>query len=68
MVKRKYISVTEIKPSPPQFAVGTNKIQVTTDLMYIFYAKLGEGATDTYEKIQKAFDNDSPSRAQVFRW
>jgi hypothetical protein len=32
-----------------------------------FCLKLWEGATDTYEKIQKAFGNDSPSRAQVFR-
>jgi hypothetical protein len=29
--------------------------------------KLKMGATDTYIKIQKAFDNDSLSRAQVFR-
>jgi hypothetical protein len=28
---------------------------------------LGEVATDTYKKIQKAFGNDSASRAQVFR-
>jgi hypothetical protein len=28
----------------------------------------GKGATDTYEKIQKAFDNNSVSRAQVFQW
>jgi hypothetical protein len=27
-----------------------------------------EGATDTYEKIQKAFGNDSLSCAQVFQW
>jgi hypothetical protein len=31
-------------------------------------AKLGVGATDTYDNIQKAFGNDSPSLAQVFRW
>jgi hypothetical protein len=30
--------------------------------------KLEDSATDTYEKIQKAFGNDSLSRAQVFRW
>jgi hypothetical protein len=30
--------------------------------------KLGEDATDTYEKIQKAFANYSDSRAQVFQW
>jgi hypothetical protein len=29
--------------------------------------KLGKGATDTYEKVQEAFDNDSVSRALVFR-
>jgi predicted DNA-binding protein YlxM (UPF0122 family) len=33
-----------------------------------FRAKLGESAADTYETIQKAFGNDSLSRAQVFRW
>jgi hypothetical protein len=52
----------------PQFAVGTNKIPVTTDLMYMFCVKLGKGDTDTYEKIQKAFGNDSLTRAQVFLW
>jgi hypothetical protein len=30
-----------------------------------FCVELGEGATDTYDKIQKAFGNDSPSRVQV---
>jgi hypothetical protein len=29
---------------------------------------LAEGATDTYEHIQKAFGNDSLSPAKVFRW
>jgi hypothetical protein len=33
-----------------------------------FCVKLVEDTTDTCEKIQKAFGNDSPSRAQVFRW
>jgi hypothetical protein len=33
-----------------------------------FCVKLGDSATDTYETIQKAFGNDSLSRAQVFRW
>jgi hypothetical protein len=33
-----------------------------------FCVKLEEGATDTNENIQKAFDNDSLSCAQVFRW
>jgi hypothetical protein len=33
-----------------------------------FCIKLGEGATNNYENTQKAFDNDSLSRAQVFRW
>jgi hypothetical protein len=32
-----------------------------------FRLKLGEGITDTYDKIQKSFGNDSLSRAQVFR-
>jgi hypothetical protein len=31
-------------------------------------AKLGEGATDTYENTQKSFGNDSLPRAQAFRW
>jgi hypothetical protein len=33
-----------------------------------FCVRLGEGATDMYGKIQKAFGNDSLSRAQVYRW
>jgi hypothetical protein len=33
-----------------------------------FCVKLGEGGTDTYEKIQKAFGNDSLLRAQVIQW
>jgi hypothetical protein len=33
-----------------------------------FYVQLQEGVTDTCAKIQKAFGNDSESRAQVFRW
>jgi hypothetical protein len=33
-----------------------------------FCVKLGQGATNTYDKIQKAFGNDSVSRAQVFLW
>jgi hypothetical protein len=33
-----------------------------------FCIKLGKGAIDTYIKFQKTSDNDSPSRAQVFRW
>jgi hypothetical protein len=33
-----------------------------------FCIRLGEGATDTYGKIQKTFGNDSASPAQVFRW
>jgi hypothetical protein len=37
-------------------------------LCHKFCVKLGEGATDTYEKIRKVFANDSLSRAQVFRW
>jgi transposase len=32
-----------------------------------FCVKLGKGATDTHEKIHKAFGNDS-SCVQVFRW
>jgi hypothetical protein len=34
----------------------------------MFCVKLGEDATDINEKIQKAFGNGSPSRAQLFRW
>jgi hypothetical protein len=30
--------------------------------------RLEEGSTDTYEKIKKAFGNDSVSRAQVLLW
>jgi hypothetical protein len=30
--------------------------------------KVGEGATDTYKMIQKAFGNDSLSRAKILRW
>jgi hypothetical protein len=33
-----------------------------------FCVKLGEGATNTYEKIQKVFGNDSGSCAQVLWW
>jgi hypothetical protein len=31
-----------------------------------FYVKLGKGVTDTYERIQEVFGNDSVSHAQVF--
>jgi hypothetical protein len=31
-----------------------------------FCVKLGDGATDTYEKIHKAFGNDSVLLAQIF--
>jgi hypothetical protein len=33
-----------------------------------FCIKLREGTTNNYEKIQKAFGNDSLSLTQVFRW
>jgi hypothetical protein len=33
-----------------------------------FCVKVGEGATDTYGKIEKAFGNDSVSHTQVFWW
>jgi hypothetical protein len=33
-----------------------------------FFVRLGQGATDTYEKTQKAFANDYLSLAQIFRW
>ena len=33
-----------------------------------FCVKLGESATMTYEKLQRAFGEHSLSRAQVFRW
>jgi hypothetical protein len=32
------------------------------------FIRLGEGTTNTYEKIQKAFGNYSLSRAQIFCW
>jgi hypothetical protein len=33
-----------------------------------FCVKLGDGTSDTYEKIQNAYGNYSVSRAQVFQW
>jgi hypothetical protein len=33
-----------------------------------FCVELGEGVTDTYEKVWKAFGNYSVPRTQVFRW
>jgi hypothetical protein len=33
-----------------------------------FCVKRGEGAADTYRKIQKVFSNDSVSCAEVFWW
>ena len=33
-----------------------------------FFVKLGESATDTYEKLQRAYGEHSLSRAHVFRW
>ena len=33
-----------------------------------FCAKLGESAIVTYEKLQRAYGEHSPSREQVFRW
>ena len=33
-----------------------------------FCVKLGESATVTYEKLQRAYGENSLSRAQVFRW
>jgi len=33
-----------------------------------FCVKLGESATVTYEKLQRAYAEHSLSRAQVFRW
>ena len=33
-----------------------------------FCGKLGESATVTYEKLQRAYGEHSLSRAQVFRW
>jgi len=33
-----------------------------------FCLKLGESATVTYEKLQRAYGEHSLSRAQVFRW
>jgi len=33
-----------------------------------FYVKLGESATVTIEKLQRAYGEHSLSRAQVFRW
>ena len=33
-----------------------------------FCVKLGESATVTYKKLQRAYGKHSLSRAQVFRW
>jgi hypothetical protein len=33
-----------------------------------FCVKLGESATVTYEKLQRAYGENSLSRTQVFRW
>jgi len=33
-----------------------------------FCVKLGESATVTFEKLQRAYEEYSLSRAQVFRW
>ena len=33
-----------------------------------FFVKLGESATVTYEKLQRAYGEHSLSRAEVFRW
>ena len=33
-----------------------------------FCVKVGESATVTYEKLQRAYGEHSVSRAQVFRW
>jgi len=33
-----------------------------------FCVKLGESTIVTYEKLQRAYGEHSPSRAQVFRW
>jgi hypothetical protein len=42
-----------------------NKLEQVHAIM--FCVKLGNGAIDTCEKIQKAFGNDSLSRGQIFR-
>ena len=34
----------------------------------IFCVKLGRSAAGTYEKLQRAYGEYSPSRVQVFRW
>jgi hypothetical protein len=36
--------------------------------MLSILCQAGWVTTDTYEKIQEAFGNDSLSRAQIFRW
>jgi hypothetical protein len=53
--------------------IGYNITKMETNNLERSYAikfrdKLGEGVTNTYEKIKKVFGNDSLSRAQVFRW
>jgi hypothetical protein len=44
------------------------KINLEQSYAIKFCVKLGEGTTDTYGKIQKAFGNDSVSRVQALRW
>jgi hypothetical protein len=41
---------------------------IYSNFMQSSCVKLGEGATDAYKKIQKAFGNDSLPHTQVFRW
>jgi hypothetical protein len=49
-------------------ATNLEKNNVEQSYAIKFCVKLRESATDTKEKIQKAFRNVSLSRAQVLRW
>jgi hypothetical protein len=50
-----------------QYSIKKMEKIIPSNVMQSSFVKLGEGATDTYEKIQKAFGNDSVSHAEVFQ-
>jgi hypothetical protein len=52
------------------FVTASQKWRIITlsTVMQTSYVNLEEGATNTYEKIQKPFNNDSLSLAQIFWW
>jgi hypothetical protein len=44
------------------------RIIIPSNVIQSNFVKLGKGTTNTYEKIQKAFDNNFLSCAHVFQW